>query len=80
MATPTKATDNVAHAAVALAVTIIVPTLISKGHRRAILAGIAGAVLHMMLDARGCPKSRRTWAAVPVIIRPRSRFHHDRRR
>jgi len=28
----------------------------------------------------GCPKSRRTWAAVPVIIRPRSRFHHDRRR
>jgi len=51
MATPTKATDNVAHAAVALAVTIIVPTLISKGHRRAILAGIAGAVLHMMLDA-----------------------------
>jgi len=51
MATPTEATDNVAHAAVALAVAIIVPTLIGKGHRRAILSGIAGTVLHMMLDA-----------------------------
>jgi hypothetical protein len=51
MATPTEATENVAHAAVALAVAIIVPALISKGHRRAILAGITGSVLHMMLDA-----------------------------
>jgi hypothetical protein len=45
MATPTEATDNVAHAAVAFA--IIVPALIRKGHRRSILSGIAGFVLHM---------------------------------
>lgn len=51
MATPTKATENVAHAAVALAAAIIVPQLIGKGHGRSILAGAAGAVLHMMLDA-----------------------------
>ncbi len=51
MATPTEATDNVAHAAIALAVAVIVPMLTGKGHRRAILAGIAGSVLHMMLDA-----------------------------
>jgi hypothetical protein len=50
MATPTDATHNVAHTAVALAVAIIVPMLTGKGHRRAILAGIAGSVLHMMLD------------------------------
>jgi|CZKT01.1.fsa_nt_gi hypothetical protein len=51
MATPTEATDNVAHAAVALAVAIIVPMLTSKGHSRSILSGIAGSVLHMLLDA-----------------------------
>ena len=51
MATPTQATDNVAHAAVGLAAAIIVPTLIGKGRGRAVIAGIAGAVLHMLLDA-----------------------------
>ena len=51
MATPTKATENVAHAAVALAAAIIVPQFIGKGHARSILAGIAGSVLHMALDA-----------------------------
>ncbi len=51
MATPIEATDNVAHAAVALAVAIIVPALTRKGHGRSILAGIAGSVMHMLLDA-----------------------------
>ena len=50
MAAPSKATENVAHAAVALAAAIIVPQLIGKGHGRSILAGIAGVVMHMMLD------------------------------
>ena len=51
MATPTQATDNVAHAGVGLAAAIIVPTQIGKGRGRAVIAGIAGAVLHMLLDA-----------------------------
>ena len=51
MVIPSKATENVAHAAVALATAIIVPQLIGKGHGRSILAGIAGVVMHMMLDA-----------------------------
>ena len=51
MATPTQATDNVAHAAVGLVVAAIVPLLIGKGRGRAVIAGIAGAVLHMLLDA-----------------------------
>jgi hypothetical protein len=51
MTTPTQATDNVAHAAVGLAAAIIVPMLIGKGHGRAVIAGIAGAALHMLLDA-----------------------------
>jgi hypothetical protein len=50
MATPTQATDHVAHAAVGLAA-VIVPMLIGKGRGRAVIAGIAGAVLHMLLDA-----------------------------
>jgi hypothetical protein len=50
MAVPTEATDNVAHAAVALVVAIIVPMLTRKGHSRSILSGIAGSVMHMMLD------------------------------
>jgi hypothetical protein len=51
MATPTQTTDNVAHAAVGLAAAIIVPMLVGKGRGRAVIAGIAGAVLHMLLDA-----------------------------
>jgi ABC-type proline/glycine betaine transport system permease subunit len=50
MATPTEATDNVAHAAIALAVAIIVPMVTRKGHGRSIISGIASSVLHMMLD------------------------------
>jgi hypothetical protein len=50
MAVPTEATDNIAHAAVALAVAIIVPMFTSKGHGRSILSGIAGSAMHMMLD------------------------------
>ena len=48
MATPTQATD---HAAVGLAAAVIVPMVIGKGRGRAVIAGIAGAVLHMLLDA-----------------------------
>lgn len=51
MVTPTQATDHVAHAAVGLAAAVIVPMLIGKGRGRAVIAGIAGAVLHMLLDA-----------------------------
>ncbi len=51
MAAPTQATDNVAHAAVGLAAAVMVPMLIGKGRGRAVIAGIAGAVLHMLLDA-----------------------------
>lgn len=51
MATPTQATDTIAHAAVGLAAAIIVPMLTGRGRNRAIIAGIAGVVLHMLLDA-----------------------------
>ena len=46
MGTPTQATDNVAHAAVALAAAIIVPTLIGKEMAAPVIAGPAGTVLH----------------------------------
>ena len=70
MATPTQATDNVAHA-VGLVVRIV-PLLIGKGRGRAVIAGIAGAVLHMLLDAPlargdGRPQSSVPRGAAPVI-------------
>jgi hypothetical protein len=50
MAVPTQAMDNVAHATVGLPAAVIVSVLIGKGHGRAVIAGIAAAVLRMLLD------------------------------
>jgi hypothetical protein len=50
MPTPTKTTDSVAHAAVGLVAAILVPLLVGKGRSRPIVAGVAGAVLHWLLD------------------------------
>jgi hypothetical protein len=51
MAAPTTTTDKVAHAAVGVGAAIVVPLLVGKGRSRPVVAGIAGAVLHMLLDA-----------------------------
>jgi len=52
MTTPTQATDNVAHAAIGLLAAVITPMLIKSGRGRAVLAGITGAALHLVLDTR----------------------------
>jgi hypothetical protein len=53
MATPTKATETVAHVAVGAAAAYVVPKVIGKGKGIGVVvaAAVIAVLLHMMLDA-----------------------------